>query len=190
MRRNLQCHSVNNQLHCQESSVSWDTISEDWEFGAGNSVFVNEVPDDLVQDSGPECSNGVDFVQAVRGLVGEGVGGQTGGEQVRSDTLGVIVDPITEWVVGSSSVGGLEVDSDSEEISPTLAHSTGLEDTQTVGVCWATCQSVGKAVGVFVDNDTCIKSAITVWCGVSPHEHSHSWLLSIDGSGKVGVVGT
>lgn len=134
-----QCHSVDNELHCQIAAVSWNTsVVESWDAGIGDSVLIDQVPHDLVEDGGPGRADGVDCALAVDTSVGQWVGGQAGAVEVASDTSGVVGDPVTHWLVGGARLGRLEHDGNSHKIRPSLTHATGLKDVQAGGVGWAT----------------------------------------------------
>lgn len=108
---------------------------------------------------------------AVDTLVCVWVRRQAGGIQVVADTVGIVVDPITHGVVLGASVGCLDVDSDGHEIRPAFAHTTCFGSAETSRIGWATSETVGKTVGVFVDYNTSVKGAVAVGSGVSPDVH-------------------
>ena len=77
---NLQSHAVEDEFHCEESSIGRHTVGEGGEALGVDAVFVNQVPHHLVEHGGP---NGSGVVHSGRGsavvgvdpFVGEGVGG-------------------------------------------------------------------------------------------------------------------
>lgn len=186
----LEREGVGDKLHGQVLAIGGNTLGvEGREVSIGVAVLVNEVPEVFVEDGSPDGTNGVDLVLGVGGAVGHGVGLHVGRVGVLADTLGVVVDPVSERNIGGAAVRLVGVDSDGHEVRPAFTHTTGLEGVEAVGVGGTTSQTGGQTVGVLVENDTGVEGAVTVGGRLSPEVHAHASVLAIRGSGKVGVVG-
>lgn len=140
----LQGHAVNDELHGEVFAVSWDAVAEGWLGSIILAVFVDQVPEDLIQHGGPDGTDVVHTVVSVDGGVDERVGGQAGGVWVLTDTAGVVGSPGTHGVVSGAGVARLETDGSGEEVTPSFTHTTGLESSQAAGVGGSTAETVGN----------------------------------------------
>jgi hypothetical protein len=184
-RGSLQGHSINHDFHGQESSIRGHAVSESRLAVSINTVFVNQVPQDLIEDRSPRRTNSVDFILGVESLVRQRVSRQAGRIQVLSDASRIIIHPVSDGVVLGAGVGRLDVDGDGHEVAPAFAHAAAFQSVQAVGVCGAARQPVGESVGVFVDYDAGVEGTVSVGGGVCPDVHSHASGLPIDWCCKV-----
>lgn len=122
----LEFHAVDDELHSQETTIGGNTVDECWLAGICDAVLVDEVPHHLVEHRGPDGANEVDEGRVVGGGVDHGISGHASGVEVRPDAGGTGAHPVAHRVAGLSGVGCLHVDGNGHEISPTLAHTTGL----------------------------------------------------------------
>ena len=77
---------------------------------------------------------------------------------------------------------------DTEVVTPAFAGLLGI--LQTGGGIGATCQTIGNAVTVFVDDDTVVEITIPHWACLIPQEHLHAGIAAIGRRGEIGVVHT
>jgi hypothetical protein len=113
---------------------------------------------------------------------------QTRRVQVIPNPLRIIRNPITHRVILRPRIRLLKVNSDGHEISPSLAHTTRLEDVKASGVGGAAGEAVGHAVGVLVDYDAGVETAVAVGRARVPDVHAHHARLSIRRGSEVGIV--
>jgi hypothetical protein len=84
----------------------------------------------------------VDAGHAVGIGVNVGVRGKAGRVRIGADACGRVVDPGAHRVALCAGVGGLEADGGGHEVTPALAHASGLQGGQTVRVRRASGESV------------------------------------------------
>ena len=78
--------------------------------------------------------------------VNVGVRGKTGAVGVSTNACRRVIDPGSHRVALCAGVGGLQADCGGHEVTPALAHATGLKDVQAVGVGRAAGKTGGKTV--------------------------------------------
>jgi hypothetical protein len=88
----------------------------------------------------------VNNTNAVNIGVSVGVGGKAGRVGVCANAGRGVVDPGAHWVVLGASVAGLQADGGGHEVTPALAHTTGLESGQAVAVGGTASETVGDTV--------------------------------------------
>lgn len=188
---NLQRQTIDDELHGEVSAISGHTIAVESRLGSRVvSVLVDQVPEDLVEDRGPDGADAVDLGLSVDARVGVGVRRQAGAEEVRPDTGGVVVYPRAHGVVGGSRVSLLQANGGRHEVTPAFAHTTRLDASQTPGVGAATGQAVGHAVRVLVDDDTGLEGAVADRGAQVPQVHAHASRLAVGRRAEVSVVRT
>lgn len=132
------------------------------------SVLVFEVPDDFVEDGGPDRSrydesdgdmgeggkegdepDGVNDVKTSGSdpAIGHRVALKGGRVVVFTDTS-TIVGPVAHTIVLIAGVGGLEANSSGVEIAPSFTHTTGLKSRKAVNVQGTTGEAVRQTMGV------------------------------------------
>lgn len=186
---NLQGHAVDDELHGEIPSIGGHTGAV--ESGLGSRVkamLVDQVPEDLVEDSGPDGADAVYLGLSVDTRVGVRVGRHVGAEEVSPDAGGVVVDPSAHGVVCCPRVGLLHPDRSCHEVTPALAHATGLDTGQTPGVGATAGQTVGHTVGVLVDDDAGLEGAVADRSALGPEVHSHPSGLTVGWRAEVGIV--
>lgn len=84
----------------------------------------------------------------------------------------------------------LQADGSSHEVSPSLAHTSGFESVEAVGICWTSRQTVRQTVGVLVNNHTSLKATIAVRRSLGPDVHAHTRKLTIRRRREISIVST
>lgn len=186
----LQRHSVNDQLHGEVPSISWHTIGIKGGLSSiGNAILVNQVPQHLVEDSSPDCANGMDLAQLVDRSIGVRVRRQASRVQVRTDTCLVVIHPSTHRIVGVTCVRRLGTDRRRHKVTPTFTHTAVLSAAQAARVRAAASKTVRQTVSVLVEDDAGLKGSVALWGGFGPHVHAHAAGLAVGRGGEVGIVG-
>lgn len=152
----LQLHALEHQLHRQVPAVPRHrcpvcavvALMEGREGVGAVSPAVFQVPEDFVQNGGPDGTDAVDGL--VTGGADDGVGQrvsiEVGAVRVRPDALAV--GPVAHGVVLCPGVGGLQANGSGEPITPTFTHTTSLESGETLDVGRTTSETGGETVGV------------------------------------------
>lgn len=188
--KHLQRHSINDQLHGEVPSISWHTIGIKRGLSSiGDTVLVNQVPQHLVEDSSPDCANGMHFAQLVDRRVRVRVGRQAGRVQVRANTRLIVIHPSTHRIVRVARVGRLGTDRRRHEVTPAFTHAAVLGAAQAARVRAAARKTVRQTVGVLVEDNAGLKGGVALWGGLGPHVHAHAAGLAVGRGGKVGIVG-
>ena len=136
-------HSVEDQLHGKIAAVRWSTVDKFGHDVLAHAVLIDQVPQDFVEDGGPDGTNAVDLVHALHISISVGVGLHVGRVWVFTDTALHVGSPFTHGVVGVVGVTLLETDGSGVEVTPALTHTTGLELIKAVGVGRTTAETVG-----------------------------------------------
>lgn len=152
-------------------------------------MLVDQIPENLVEDSGPNGADAVYLGLSVDARVGVRVRRHIGAEEVSPNAGGVVVDPSAHGVVCFPRVGLLHPDGGCHEVTPALAHTTGFDTGQTPGVCATAGQTVGNAVGVLMDDDAGLEGAVADRSALCPQIHSHPPGLAVSRRAEVGIVG-
>lgn len=185
----LQGHAVLDELEGKELAVGGHAVGVKLgEVGVILAVGVDEVPEHLVEDGGPDGADGVDGREAVKVGIDVRVGRQAGRVGVGTDAGGRVTDPGAHGVVGGTGVAGVETDGRGEEVGPALAHTAGLAGGETARVGRSTGETVGQPVDVLVDNDTSLEGAVTTRSRVGPEVHPHAAILTIWGGRKISII--
>jgi hypothetical protein len=189
-RSSLQGHAVDDKLHGEVSPVGGHTLAVECRLGGRvEAVLVDQVPQDLVEDSGPDGADAVDLGLSVDACVGVRVGGHVCAEEVCPDAGGVVVDPRAHGVVCIPRVGLLQSDGGGHKVTPALAHATRLNTGQTPGVGATAGQTVGQTVGILVDDDAGLEAAVADRGALGPQVHAHPAGLAVGRRAEIGIVG-
>ena len=185
----LQRHTVEDKLHNQMLAIRRHAILiKLGELSAPLAVLVDQIPHDLIQHGRPDSADSMhprDFVDV---RVHMGIRVHIRRVHIRPNTLRVVEDPITHGIIRSALILRLETNSRRHEVTPTLAHTTGLEQTKAARVCRSASQAVGHTMGVLVDYNAGIEAAVAPRRRGIPHVHSHAPGLAIWRSREVCVV--
>lgn len=104
---NIHGHAVHDDLHSKILAVAWNAVLENGDWAVILAVLINQVPEEFVEHSRPDGTDGMDLVQLVVGGVYERVDAHISGVWVHSNTLGAVVYPSSLNVVGLAGVLGL-----------------------------------------------------------------------------------
>ena len=151
-------------------------------------MFLHQIPKHLIKDSRPHRANSMHRTHRINTLIRIRVRRQARRVQVIPNPLRIIRNPITHRVILGPRIRLLQVNSNSHEISPSLAHAPRLEDVEAAGVSGAAGKAVGYAVGVLVDDDAGVEAAVAVGRALVPDVHAHHTRLSIRRGSEVGIV--
>lgn len=189
----MELHGLEHKLHRQLATLSGDlgASAEHREHSGLVTVLLLEVPEDFVEDGSPDRTDSVDGGEpgGADGGVEERVGGERSGVGVLADPGSV--GPFTHAVVGVAGIRGLETDGSGEPITPAFTHTTSLGGRKTRGSGRTTGETVGKTVGVLVDDNTSLEVTITLDAGACvPDIHAHTRARTINRGKEVGVVVT
>ena len=151
-------------------------------------MCVDEIPHHFVEHRGPDGADGVDLVERVGGGVGIWVSSEAGRIRIGTKAFGIVEDPSSNAVVGVPGISRFGVDGSCHEVSPAFAHTACFQDVEAGSVGRAAGQTIGKAVGIFMDDDAGLEGAVADGVGVVPNVHSHTRHLTIGRSCEVGIV--
>jgi len=154
---------------------------------SGEPVLGDELLLDDPEDLGPDFTDGVNtpVTSSVEDLVSRRVDSRVGRVRVVTDTAGLVGSPSAHRVI---RVVGRAANSRSDEITPSLAHTTTLAPPKTSTVGRATSKTGAKTVSKLVDDNASFEVTISVRSSSVPDVHAATTILSVRGSSKVGVV--